>query len=219
MHCVIDPDVAPGYIGWLVDDGESVHAGVGGHADRFEPARALGELCRRFGGLFGALSGLRRVERRGGRIPVNGVLGRIGCSRGVLIGDAAGAVSPLTAGGLDPCLRLTRLATRLMSVVLEGEPASTLEAYSGRPFRRHFARRLATRQLLSSVRHRWQAEAICGLLRLPPAWPLARRIFFGRGSFPDIDLAIRSESGRRSVDRGIPVSPHAAAVGGRERRR
>jgi flavin-dependent dehydrogenase len=196
MHCVIDPGLAPGYIGWLVDDGESIHAGVGGYAPRFEPGRALGELRARFGGLFTGLAGLRRVDRRGGRIPVNGVLDRIGCDRGVLIGDAAGAVSPLTAGGLDPCLRLTRLASRLIGAVLEGESRSTLASYSGRPFQRHFARRRATRRLLSAVRHAWQAEAICGFLRSAPGRPLARRIFFGRGSFPDIDLAFRGEIGR-----------------------
>ena len=33
---------------------------------------------------------------------------------GLLIGDAAGAVSPLTAGGLDPCLRLSELAAKVM---------------------------------------------------------------------------------------------------------
>jgi flavin-dependent dehydrogenase len=211
MHCVIDPGIAPGYIGWLVDDGESVHAGVGGNAARFEPSRALGELRARFGSLYSGLSKLRRTERRGGRIPVNGVLDRIGCDRGVLIGDAAGAVSPMTAGGLDPCLRLTRLATRLIGAVLGGESSSTLELYSGRPFQKHFARRRATRSLLSAVHHGWQAEAICGFLRTPPGRSLARRIFFGRGSFPDIDLAFRGDFGRPGRSGG-PVTRTEASV-------
>ncbi len=41
FHCFLDPDLAPGYIAWVVDDGEEVHVGVGGHAARFEPLQAL----------------------------------------------------------------------------------------------------------------------------------------------------------------------------------
>src|SRR5690606_37677583 len=41
LHCWLDPSVAPGYIAWVVDDGEEVHVGVGGYADRFQPAAAL----------------------------------------------------------------------------------------------------------------------------------------------------------------------------------
>jgi flavin-dependent dehydrogenase len=193
MHCVLDPTIAPGYIGWLVDDGETVHAGVGGYAARFEPARALDMLRERAGahGCFAGLRALKRVERRGGRIPVNGILGRIGCDRGLLLGDASGAVSPLTAGGLDPCLRLTRLATRLIDEVMHGAPPSLLESYSGFPFQKHFVRRRFTRRILSAVRHPVAAELACGFLRTAPGTRLARRIFFGRGSFPDIDLAVR----------------------------
>ena len=69
----------------------------------------------------------RRLERRGGRIPVGGVLRRIASPRGLLVGDAAGAVSPLTAGGLDPCLRLSRLAAEVtLDHLAGGDPTAVL---------------------------------------------------------------------------------------------
>ena len=189
LHCIVDPQLAPGYIAWVADDGEAVHVGVGGRPDRFQPAAALASLYSRLFAdpCFARLQGLRRTERRGGRIPVNGLLGRIGCARGVLIGDAAGAVSPLTAGGLDPCYRLTRRATSMVAKVLEGAPAELLDAYSGAPYRRHFARKRRGRRMLERLWHPLLVELAFAALRTPPGRRLARRVLFGRGSFPDID--------------------------------
>src|SRR5690606_20292573 len=76
FHCWLDPALAPGYIAWVVDDGEEVHVGVGGYAPRFRPAEALRRFMARVGPRFG-LGGAEPAERRGGRIPVGGVLPRI----------------------------------------------------------------------------------------------------------------------------------------------
>ena len=185
FHCFLDPRVAPGYLAWVVTDGEETHVGVGGYAARFDPARALETFRAGLGGIID-LGGARRVERRGGRIPVGGVLRRIACARGLLVGDAAGAVSPLTAGGLDPCLRLSTLAAHVADDYLStGDPA-TLAPYSGRAFRARFASRLWMRRLLGGINTPLVAEAACAALRLPPFHLLARHVFFGRGSFPDV---------------------------------
>ncbi|HUH12027.1 MAG TPA: NAD(P)/FAD-dependent oxidoreductase [Longimicrobiales bacterium] len=191
LHCIVDPRLAPGYIAWVADDGKSVHVGVGGRPDGFRPAAALAELHARLEAYpcFSGLGRLRRAERRGGRIPINGVLPRIGCARGLLIGDAAGAVSPLTAGGLDPCYRLTGLAMAMVARVLEGAPPELLERYSGAPFQRHFARRRRSRRLFEALGHPLLVELAFGGLRTPPGRRLARRVLFGRGSFPDVDPA------------------------------
>ncbi|HEY9404879.1 MAG TPA: NAD(P)/FAD-dependent oxidoreductase, partial [Pyrinomonadaceae bacterium] len=97
FHCFVEPQLAPGYIAWVVEDGVETHIGVGGDAARFDPARALEKFRASLAGMFD-LGRAELIERRGGRIPVGGVLGRIACARGLLVGDAAGAVSPLTAG-------------------------------------------------------------------------------------------------------------------------
>jgi flavin-dependent dehydrogenase len=187
FHCYIDPRLAPGYTGWWVHDGESAHLGVAGYPSAFEPAAALRELKRLVSTRYD-LSRVRHVERRGGRIPVNGVLRRIGCARGLLVGDAAGAVSPLTAGGLDGCLRLTKLAAEVVSRSLDADSTAPIAHYCGDIFRHRFASRLFLRGMISHVRRPWLAEVACLALRHEPFRSLAREVFFGHGSFPDIEL-------------------------------
>jgi flavin-dependent dehydrogenase len=93
FHCFLDTKLAPGYLAWMVHDGEETHVGVGGYAARFNPVKALEEFRDSLEEMFD-FGGAKPLERRGGRIPVGGVLRRIACERGLLIGDAAGAVSP-----------------------------------------------------------------------------------------------------------------------------
>ncbi len=206
FDCWLDPGIAPGYIGWWVHDGEASHVGVAGYASAFEPVAALSELRRRVSRMCD-LSRARRVERRGGRIPVNGVLRRIACERGLLVGDAAGAVSPLTAGGLDGCLRLTAHAARLVCSTLEEGSAAPLEDYRGDVFRTRLVSRLLLRRVISRVHSPTLAEAVCLALRHPPLRALARHVFFGRGSFPDIaDQPFSTPMGRsRATFRPIPA--------------
>ncbi|MFL6256367.1 MAG: NAD(P)/FAD-dependent oxidoreductase [Pyrinomonadaceae bacterium] len=185
FHCFLDPRLAPGYLAWVVCDGEETHVGVGGYAERFDPARALEEFRAEMSRTFD-FTRARRVERRGGRIPVGGVLKRIACRRGLLVGDAAGAVSPLTAGGLDPCMRLSGLAAEVIADCLASGDAAALARYSGASFRARFASRLWMRRTLSAVGSPLLVEAACALMRRAPFKRLARHVFFGRGSFPDV---------------------------------
>jgi flavin-dependent dehydrogenase len=184
LHCWLDPTLAPGYLAWVVADGEEVHVGVGGYGERYRPAEALRRFRAKVEDRFG-LRGRRADERRGGRIPVGGVLPRIANPRGLLVGDAAGAVSPLTAGGLDPCIRLSALAARVAAGYLASGDEADLAAYAGTRFRRRFATRLALRRVLSAVRSPTLVELGCAALSTPPLRALAARVFFGRGSFPD----------------------------------
>ncbi len=184
FHCWLDPALAPGYIAWVVDDGEEVHVGVAGYAARFQPAEALRRFLARVGPRFG-LTGIAPAERRGGLIPVGGVLRRIASPRGLLTGDAAGAVSPLTAGGLDPCLRLSALAAEVAADFLATGDGAVLARYAGSEFRSRFRVRLLLRRVLSAVRSPAAAELACAALRLPPFRGMARRVLFGHGSFPD----------------------------------
>jgi flavin-dependent dehydrogenase len=186
FHCFLDPKLAPGYLAWVVCDGEETHVGVGGYAARFDPLSALESFRTETDARFG-LAGARRVERRGGRIPVGGVLRRIACARGLVVGDAAGAVSPLTAGGLDPCMRLSTLAASVVAEYLKTGDAEVFAEYSGARFRSRFVSRLWMRRALSSIRSPALVEAGCALMRRAPLDALARHVFFGRGSFPDVE--------------------------------
>jgi flavin-dependent dehydrogenase len=193
FHCFLDPLLAPGYLAWLVHDGEEVHLGVGGYAARFDPLKALREFRASVSGMVD-LRNAKLIERRGGRIPVGGVLRHIANDRGLLVGDAAGAVSPLTAGGLDPCLRLSTFAARVVGDYLATSDTGALAAYSGELFRARFISRLWMRRVIAKVQAPALVELGCAVLRLPVINSFAWHVFFGRGSFPDMDLRLAPQS-------------------------
>jgi 2-polyprenyl-6-methoxyphenol hydroxylase-like FAD-dependent oxidoreductase len=106
----------------------------------------------------------------------------------MLIGDAAGAVSPLTAGGLDPCMRLSAFAAKVVAEYLSTGDPQVLDAYSGNIFRSRFASRVWARRMASTIHQRNLLELGCAILRVPLVNRLARHVFFGRGSFPDVEM-------------------------------
>ena len=185
LLCFLDPKLAPGYIAWIAHDGEETHLGVGGYPSLFEPVTALQDFRSRVAGIID-LRKAKQIETRAGLIPVGGVLRNIANSTGCLIGDAAGAVSPLTAGGLDPCMRLSALAARVVADYLSTGDSGALQAYSGEIFRPRFASRLWARRLVAAFRQPQLIELGCAALRLPFCSRLANHVFFGRGSFPDV---------------------------------
>jgi len=187
FHCFLDPRLAPGYLAWVVHDGEEVHLGVGGYPSRFDPVKALKEFRASLTEVVD-LRNAKLLERRGGRIPVGGVLRRIANADGLLVGDAAGAVSPLTAGGLDPCMRLSTFAAAVIENYLETGDVRTLAAYSGELFRTRFVSRLWMRRAITAVQVPALVELGCAVFRLPVFDSFAWHVFFGRGSFPDMNL-------------------------------
>ncbi|PJI99852.1 flavin-dependent dehydrogenase [Streptomyces sp. 2333.5] len=186
FHCVLDPSLAPGYLAWVVNDGQHVHVGVAGYADRYPDG--LRRAMERFSASAPGLTGVERpetVERRAGPIPVGGLLRRISCADGLLVGDAAGAVSPLTAGGLDPCLRQSKLAAEVLNDALRTGNRDTMIHYDGAALRPHFRGRLTLRRVWSHVRTPATAAAAFPLLRTPFGRAAASRVLFGDRSFPD----------------------------------
>ena len=187
LLCFLDPELAPGYIAWIAHDGEETHLGVGGYPARFDPLTALEKFRSRVSRIVN-LDHARQIERRAGYIPVGGVLRNIANANGLLLGDAAGAVSPLTAGGLDPCMRLSAFAAQVVIEYLSTRDPQALNLYSGDLFRARFASRLWARRVASTLRQRELLELGCAILRLPGLNRLAHHVFFGRGSFPDVEM-------------------------------
>ena len=177
LHCFLDPELAPGYIAWFVDDGREAHVGVAGYRERFDAGAALakfrGSLPFRIG---------HTLERRGGLIPVNGVLRRITNGRALLVGDAAGAVSPLTAGGIDAAFRLSTFAA-------DAIVSNAVDRYSGDSFRSRFVARRFMRRAIAVASQRPILELACALMRMPGFRRVAEHVFFARGSFPDLGVS------------------------------
>lgn len=193
LHCFLDAKLAPGYLAWITDDGEEIHVGVGGYAARFNPREALNSFKQKTQKIFDS-SDFQLTETRGGQIPVGGVLKNIASARGLLIGDASGAVSPLTAGGLDPALRLSKLAAEIVAERLKTDNPQVLLKYSGELFRARFVSRLWMRKILKTLNNQRILEIGFMFLRSKIGQKIARHIFFGRGSFPDLKIAKNSKN-------------------------
>ncbi|MBS1798024.1 MAG: NAD(P)/FAD-dependent oxidoreductase [Acidobacteria bacterium] len=187
LHCFLDARLAPGYLAWIADDGEEVHVGVGGYAAGFNPRAALREFREKTRHLYDP-GEAEPVESRGGRIPVGGVLRRIANDHGLLIGDAAGAVSPLTAGGLDPAMRLSKFAAEIVAERLRTADPRVLRRYSGELFRARFVSRLWMRRVIKTFTSQRLLELGCVFLRGRVGRRFANHVFFGRGSFPDVEI-------------------------------
>ncbi len=194
LHCFLDAELAPGYLAWIADDGEEIHVGVGGYAAGFSPREALKIFREKIAGKFIDLKTAKPAETRGGRIPVGGVLRKIASENGLLIRDAAGAVSPLTAGGLDPCLRLSAMAANVIRERLQTGNRAVLLNYSGELFRARFVSRLWMRRVIAAVSNQTLLELGFAFLRGRIGRKFARHVFFGRGSFPDVEIS-RSANG------------------------
>ena len=106
LHVFLDSHIARGYIAWVVPGVGITQVGVASsqpHAPRLD--RFLGVVERLFD-----FSRAQKVGHRGGLIPCGGVVRPFASDRLMLLGDAAGMVSPLTAGGIHPALETGRAA-------------------------------------------------------------------------------------------------------------
>lgn len=188
LHCFLDAELSPGYLAWITNDGEESHIGVGGYPSGFNPCEALEIFKQKIAPKFIDLKNAELKETRGGRIPVGGVLRKIANEYGLLIGDAAGAVSPLTAGGLDPCMRLSKFASEVVLERLKTNDAKVLLKYSGEMFRVKFTTRLWLRYILKTFSNQTLLEIGFKFLRGKIGRRIAEKIFFRRSSFPDIEI-------------------------------
>lgn len=106
FHCFLNSELAKGYIAWAVPGVDIVQIGL---ACRSQTKPDIRLLIEHLSHLFD-FKKAKLVGRRGGLIPIGGRVKVFGNERVLLLGDAAGTVSPLTAGGIYPALYSGRLA-------------------------------------------------------------------------------------------------------------
>jgi len=159
LHCFIDRNVAPGYIGWVIAGVGAVQAGLARRrgGGPFKPDEAMHAFLRKIAPVVD-LTRLRPSGVRAGLIPCGGVVRPVAATRALLVGDAAGMVSPVTAGGIHTALKHGLAAGHAVADFLSGkadDPATW--------FVRSYPR-FRTKRLLRFVFDHFQSDAAFNLL-------------------------------------------------------
>ena len=184
LHCFIDSQIAPGYLGWVVPGVNMTQAGLAVAASPFGDQRRLdyAAFLKRADTFF-ALTNCEVRCKRSGPIPCGGLVHPLSSRRVLLTGDAAGLVSPLTAGGIRFAFQYGRRAGAVISNYLQdGGPDPGLV----------MAREYPRFALKTWMRRLWSAAppnaVLNAALFTPPMRALAQWIYFqkrGNARFGD----------------------------------
>lgn len=139
FYCFLDNKLAHGYLGWVIPSVGLTQVGV---ATRMPTRPDIDAFIARASEVF-ELDSARIIGRRGGLIPVGGLVKPFASENVILLGDAAGIVSPLTAGGIHTALHFGRILGSAIAqhVHFGGEhPADILQRSYPRFYRKLFMR-------------------------------------------------------------------------------
>jgi flavin-dependent dehydrogenase len=193
LHCFLDSDLARGYLAWVAPAPGFFQAGLAvseGHKPDLKAFLAKTEK------LF-VFSAARVKERRSGLIPCGGPLARIWNDRVMLIGDAAGHVSPMTGGGIRLAFRYGRRAAQLIADHLNRNgpnPGPVLQREIP-----GYGLKLALRSLIEMGPPNWLYNLAIGT---PAMRGFARRIYFHRRAAPGDRFAEFGKSAKGTGDVG-----------------
>jgi digeranylgeranylglycerophospholipid reductase len=122
LHCFITRRLARGYIGWIFAGVNGVQAGLARRLDGrgvLKPDEAMNAFLAKIAPVID-LRGAKPTGIRAGIIPCGGVVHPVAASRALLVGDAAGMVSPVTAGGIHTALKHGLAAGNAVADFLNG---------------------------------------------------------------------------------------------------
>jgi len=115
-RAVLELGAVPGGYGWVFPKRDHVNVGVGGWETEGPRLRShLGGLLSGYG-----LDGAALENVRGYRLPLRGAGDALTNGRGLVVGDAAGLVDPLTGDGMYEAFLSARLASRTVVDFLRG---------------------------------------------------------------------------------------------------
>jgi flavin-dependent dehydrogenase len=174
---VLELGALPGGYGWIFPKADHVNVGVGGWGREGPHLRHhLRVLCEHYGIESGRLSDLR-----GHRLPMRRPGTVLAHGRALVIGDAAGAVDPVSGDGIYEALVTARLAAE-HTLALLNRTAETLDPYE-----------LAVRRELDPLASAgWSAKvaldryprAVFAVLRVPVTWGVIEKLLLGEVSHP-----------------------------------
>ena len=179
LHCFLDTRLARGYLAWVAPAPGFFQVGLATNADAKPDLKAFLNHTET---LFGYSSATIK-ERRSGLIPCGGPVKDFAASNVLLIGDAAGHVSPLTGGGIRLAFRYGRRAGQLIAdhLLRHGPPPETILA-TELP---SFTRKRALRKVMDFGPPNWLYDMLIGT---PAMNWLARRVYFHKRAEPGDSL-------------------------------
>ncbi len=122
LHCFLDRKLAPGYIGWMVPGVGCTQIGLARRLAHDPDAmkRVMEKFLDKIAGVLD-VRGREPASIRAGVIPCGGVVQPVTTERALIVGDAAGMVSPVTAGGIHTALKHGLAAGHAIGEFLEGK--------------------------------------------------------------------------------------------------
>lgn len=169
LHCFLDSRLARGYLAWVAPAPGFFQVGLATNSATKPDLKAFLAHTER---LFG-FSAARIIERRSGLIPCGGPVARFAGTNVLLIGDAAGHVSPLTGGGIRLAFRYGRRAGQLIAdhLTRNGPAPGEVLAREIPSFRN----KLLLRSIMNAGPPNWLFDLAIGTA--PMRW-LARQVYF-----------------------------------------
>lgn len=176
LHCFLDRKLAPGYIGWAAQNPTGVQVGL---AFRHRAARSgvpdIAALLRKAGGPLGIDARASPSSVRAGLIPCGGPVSPLAAPGVVLTGDAAGIVSPVTAGGIHSAwLHGEAVGAAIGAHLRDGGPCPVAVAEAAAP---RFRAKRALRWLFDHAQMDWPFDL---WLDTPPLRWAAKQVYFRR---------------------------------------
>lgn len=169
LHCFLDSRIAPGYIAWAAPAPNVTQIGL---AVKGDAKPALAKFIEKTEPLFHYSEG-EIVERRSGVIPCGGVVKPFATERVMLIGDSAGMVSPLTAGGIKIAFDFARKGAHAIADYLQSDGPTPEKVLA--PQLPKFRLKKPMRQALSIAPPNFLYNLLIGT---PPLRALAQRLYF-----------------------------------------
>lgn len=170
LHCFLDRRLARGYIGWAFDGVGVTQIGLAARQRHGRDKVDLDAFIAKLGRIFD-LASMKVVARRAGLIPIGGPVDPIAGDRVLLVGDAAGLVSPLTAGGIHTALESGRAAAVAIATALAHDSGGALSATIDVP-------QFATKRLLRKAFDLFQSDWLFDALLSTGALAIAARLVY-----------------------------------------